>query len=454
MGLDSTLFSRLTKIKLQSLISIVSTVILHLQFTQFAQTIRDSTEYNLKGLIEATNGFAQVFTSEAINTNSTWPFVTLSSFEVYVRNTRAQGSSELIVIAPFVNASLIKTWNDYAIANQGWIDKSFAEYDTGRLDLNPIPSSVYRFGRFKGRTVLKPEDGAGRYPTAPFWQMSRPPFDTSIVNFNALSQETYQQMYDALIDTNHWVWGIAGPNTLIDYTISEHEHDHLHSASELNSTHAGFADQHPHTAILYPVYRDKDSSHSSGSDIQSPMVAMILSIVPWDSYLKRLLPEGIRGIDCVLHNSAGQSFTYRLNGPDAAYLGDQDWHDPSYDHQQVKINFGDFLNVAPDTMMNASSTSAFQDHGNLQYWLSIYPSQELQDSYRSMTPIIFVILVIAVFVFMIVTFLLYDRYVTRKNNKILDAATHSNAILAVRRYTVEGTCEILCLGTDFSTNTT
>ncbi|CAB9529137.1 Receptor-type guanylate cyclase gcy [Seminavis robusta] len=399
-------------------------------FQQFAQSIRDSTEFNLRGLIEATNGLAQVFTSEAIKTNSHWPFMTLSSFEVYVTNTRAQGASELIVIAPFVNSTQIPQWNQYATASQGWIDESFQEYDTGRIDLNPIPSSVYRFGRFKGRTVLKPEDGLGGYPAAPFWQMSRPPFDTSIVNFNALSEEAYQQMYDAMTQTNHWVMGIAGPNTLIDYTISEQQHDELHSASELNSiNNTGFANDHPHTALLYPVYRDKDASHPSGSDINSPQVAMILNVIPWDNYIKRLLPHGVNGIYCVLHNSAGQHFTYSISGPDAAYLGPEDFHERDFDEYEVRITFDQFLDLAPSTV-NESYTGVFANYGNLEYWFSIYPSKELKSGYETNTPIIFAAVVVAVFVFMTVTFILYDRYVTRKNNKILDAATHSNAILA------------------------
>jgi hypothetical protein len=394
-----------------------------MQFSQVAESIRDSTEFNLRGLMEATNGLAQVFTSEAINTNSTWPFVTLSSFEVYVRNTRAQGSSELIVIAPLVNETQIEAWNDYAIAHQGWIDESFQEYNHGRDDLSPIPSSVYRFGRFKGRTVLKPEDGKGGYPAAPFWQMSRPPFDTSIVNFNALSEESYRLMYDAMVDTNRWVMGLAGPNNLIDYTISQQQHDEWHSATESNTTSSGFANEHPHTALLYPVYRDKDASHPTGSDIDSPIVAMIVNVIPWDSYLKRLLPEGIHGVMCVLHNSAGQAFSYSLNGPQATYLGDDDWHDPNYDNLHVQIQLTTLLSAA---------TNASLSHGNLEYWFSIYPSQEFEENYQTYTPVIFALVVVSIFVFMIVTFILYDQYVTRKNNKILDAATQSNAILAVR----------------------
>ena len=408
-------------------------------FYQYAVTIKDSTEFNLRGLIEATNGISQVFTSEAINTNSTWPFMTLSSFEVYVRNTRAQGASELIVIAPLVHDNQIEAWNDYSSTHQGWIDESFQEYDQGRLDLNPIPSSVYRFGRFKGRTVLKPEDGQGGYPAAPFWQMSRPPFDTSIVNFNSLSTEENQATYDAMMATKHWVMGKAGPNTLIEYTHSEEAHDELHYSSERAKNTTGFANDHPHTALVYPVYRDKDSSHPTGNDVLSPIVAMIMNIIPWDNYLKRLLPKGVNGIYCVLQNSAGQAFTYQIDGSDAEYLGPGDLHEIEFDDQEYKISFADFLGnpseyIREGNITNATALkeeAAAQGDGNLQYWFLIYPSQELQSAYKTNLPEIFTAVVAFIFVFMALTFFVYDRFVISKNNKIMDAATQSNAILAV-----------------------
>ena len=363
--------------------------------------------------MDSTNGIAQVFTSEAIKTNSEWPFMTLSSFEVFVSNTRAQASTELVVVAPFVAADQIEQWNDYSNNNQGWIDESFEEYDAGRLDLNPIPSSVYRFGRFKGRTVLKPEDGLGGFPVAPFWQMSRPPYDTSIINFNSLSEEAYQEMYNAMISTRNWVLGPAGPNVLIDYTISEEAHDELHSATQVDKNSTGFANNHPHTSLFYPIFRDKDASHPSGNDVNSPIVAMIINILPWDSYLKWLLPPGVNGIYCILRNSAGQFFSYQLRGSDALYLGPGDLHETSYDNQEFLVNFTDFFEETYSIgEANANANGNPEGNGNLQYWLSIYPSDELENSYETNTPAIFTAVIAGVFVFMIVTFLLYDYHGT------------------------------------------
>ena len=83
---------------------------LHRQFHQFALTLEDATEFHIKGVLQATQGLSEILTAEAITTNSTWPFVTLSNFEVYVGNTRAQASSELIVVAPIVSKENLAEW--------------------------------------------------------------------------------------------------------------------------------------------------------------------------------------------------------------------------------------------------------------------------------------------------------------------------------------------------------
>ncbi|KAL3929684.1 MAG: hypothetical protein SGARI_004682, partial [Bacillariaceae sp.] len=296
------------------------------QFHQFALTLEDATEFHIKGVLQATQGLSEILTAEAITTNSTWPFVTLSNFEVYVGNTRAQASSELIAVAPIVSKENLPKWNEYSNEHQGWIDESFAVYGE-RVDFSPIPSSCYRFGRFKGRTVLVAENGEGDYPAAPFWTMSRPPFDTSIVNFNALSTVPYQKAYDTMTATRKFAFGEAGANDLIGYTMGLEEHDELHGFTQKYGANAtsevGFANDHPHTPIEYPVFQNMNED--------GPIVAIVVNVIPWDNYFKGALPEGVNGIFAVLHNSLGQDFTYMINGNDATYIGAGDRHDPAYE---------------------------------------------------------------------------------------------------------------------------
>lgn len=418
------------------------------QFRESAQTIRDATQFSWRSVLGATKGLSEVLTSQAIKTQSTWPFVTLDSFEVLVRNTRLLGRSELVVLAPLVHgADEIVSWNNYSNYHQGWLDESFGATGRSRDDVNPIPSSVYRFGRYKGRTVLKPETGHDEYSetVAPFWQMSRPPFDTSIINYNALSDEDYVDLYTALQQAQTWVVGKAGPNTLLKYTLSEARHDALHTTGTLEHNITGFANNHPHTALVYPVWKyplyPQEEYQDSTTTTTTPnaptttitttmtttttgnnntLVAMVFNIVPWDTILQNILPPGVVGIDVVLHNTAGQTFTYRLDGPTASYAGSGDWHDTEYNHLEQVVSFG--------------NPEREQGQGQMEYWFSIYPSRAFAESHDDPTAIIMTIGLAIVFIAMLGTFVLYDAHVVRKNNVILDAAANSNAILAVRLF--------------------
>lgn len=355
------------------------------------------------GVLEATDGLSDVVTSEAVKSNSDWPYVTMSAFEVFVRHTRAQASSEFIVVAPIVTADNLEKWLDYSTANQGWIEESFAvSGETNTSNLQPIPTSVYRFGN---QSEMIPEEGTGDYPMAPFWQMSPPPVNTSIVNFNALSIDDFQEMYDNVIQNRHWSLGRASPNAFVDYTYSD-GHDKSHT-------------EYPHTTLIYPVYRVLDNPDSD-------VVALAINVLPWDQYLSGALPDGVNGVYCVLQNTWDQVFTYNIRGNDVVYMGEGDLHDTTYDDMQVIIEFSHFFEGNDDLSASLESGGA-----GMQYWLAVYPSEELESAYKSNNPMIFALISISAFVLMTLTFVLYDWFVIRKNNKILDAAAHSDAILSV-----------------------
>ncbi len=406
-------------------------VVLNLwQFYQFASTIRDSTEFNLLGVLEATDGMSDVLTSEAENSNAEWPFVTMNAFEVFVRHTRAQASSEFIFVAPIVIAQHLDQWGNYSTRNQGWIEESFKVSGERNMErIAPIPLQVYRKENKMGEAIMQPEDGSAVYPAAPFWQMSPPPLNTSIVNFNSLSVKSYQEMYSVVVQNRRWTLGTASPNAFVDYTNSK-EHDSSH-------TH------YPHTPLMYPVYRTLDQPDSD-------VVAIVVNILPWDNYLSGALPQGVDGVYCVLHNIWGQAFTYMINGNDAKYIGEGDLHDKHFDDMEFVIDFSDFFQG--NDGLSASLESAGE---HFQYWLVVYPSQKLEDDYKSTAPMVFALISVSAFAVMTLTFLLYDWFVISKNNKILDAAAHSDAILSVS-YTRSTNLQIdlmsliLCVVTQFS----
>lgn len=379
-----------------------------------SQTISDSIHFHLTGVVDAMKGLSEVLSNEAQKDPTVrWPLMKLSSFEVFVQHTRFQTGSEFLVVCPIVQSSDLAAWNAYSIKNQDWIAEGFEVQEKKQTDLNPIPTSVYRFQNFKGKKVLSPESGDDLLPVAPFWQMSPPPFDTSIVNYNALSVAEYRQNYETMLQTRGIVIGRAQSNFLIDYAVSQTEHDVLHGIVP-NSNRAGHADDHPHSSVTIPVFERLNDPSSS-------IVAILVGVLPWDVYLKKLLPVGVNGIFCVLKNSCHQEFTYVVNGQGVEYVGPSDTHDRAFDSFEFVISFDDILR----TGTGGNGTSG------CRYWISVYPSGALHDQYRSRTPIVFALVVASCFILMTVTFFVYDAQVVRKTKKIIDAAAKSGAVVSV-----------------------
>jgi len=78
----------------------------------------------------------------------------------------------------------------------------------------------------------------------------------------------------------------------------------------------------------------------------------------------------------------------------------------------------------------ASSDDAANTAGPCDYSIFVYSSQTYAEQTTSKTPVIFAVAVALVFVLVLFTFLMYDRFVRRRNEKIVNAAVRSDKILS------------------------
>ncbi|EEC43180.1 predicted protein [Phaeodactylum tricornutum CCAP 1055/1] len=113
-------------------------------------------------------------------------------------------------------------------------------------------------------------------------------------------------------------------------------------------------------------------------------------------------------------------FSYELTGNRALYLGDGDRHETAFNQYEVVVPFNAYRD--PELAANTD--------GHCRYSLHIYPSQQFAQGYKSSLPIVFTSLVAATFFLMALTFLVYDRFVHRRNIKVVNAAARSNAIVS------------------------
>jgi class 3 adenylate cyclase len=197
---------------------------------------------------------------------------------------------------------------------------------------------------------------------------------------------------------------------LAGFVVKPDDHERYH-AKFVESVTGESSFDHPHSVLLQPVY-------ARLNDDGAPMVGFIEAIVPWDRYLANLLPAGVKGICAVLKNTCGQQFTYTLQGNMVKYIGEGDQHDHLYNHTEKMI---------PITVYRHAWTENVDGH--CVYSLYIYSSNEFRDSSESDLPLILSVVVAVIFGVMALTFCIYDRFVARRNSKVVNAAARSNAII-------------------------
>ena len=179
----------------------------------------------------------------------------------------------------------------------------------------------------------------------------------------------------------------------------------------------------PTSLFYYPIF-DEFGDHDNRN-----VVGILISTMYWKYYFKDILPPNARGIVCVLENSANQTLTYLVNGPDSVFVGGGDLHDTKYTSMKVSERLSEFIvgRTSPETKSFSSTTIDFD---YLDWTITVYPSLETEDQYLNNDPLIFTLVVVSVFCFTSFVFVGYDRLVARRQRIVMDRAIASGTIVA------------------------
>ena len=263
---------------------------------------------------------AEFVATQAQAHNMTWPFVSIPKFETFAETIRAYSTVEAFVTCTYVEDDDRDAFVDYHGARyEQWVNESHI--------INPIvadkftPTGYSEFIKRKDPVNKSwvPED------TNPYYyvltQRSPPPTSYNTLNFNAYSVPDYKATYDA----GRILKGVM-LSTRVRPFASTNDRDHalLHTAlpnQELS---------HPHSFNNLLIREDP-------YDLDSKVVALVSGPVAWDAALRNLLPDGVRGIHAVIKNNCNDTFTYEIEGKEAYFLGNEDFHDTTYDHKAVDV---------------------------------------------------------------------------------------------------------------------
>jgi hypothetical protein len=175
------------------------------------------------------------------------------------------------------------------------------------------------------------------------------------------------------------------------------------------------------SAMIYPVF----DGFSQGRKV----VGVLFTAIYWRFMMNQILPENIHGIVCVLENSFGQKCTYEIRGREAFVLGQDDFHDSSYDYVERSIDLVTYLqdSAGPESR----SYTAAQVNGEfLNYTLRIYPSSEFEAIFVNGDARTNSIVIALIFAVAICLFLVYDCCVQRRQRIVLERAVRSTAVVS------------------------
>lgn len=185
----------------------------------------------------------------------------------------------------------------------------------------------------------------------------------------------------------------------------------------------------PLTPVAYPVF--------DGFGPDKNFTGALYTAVYWRLLFQDILPADVHGVICVLQNTGGfiegggndPPFTFRLDGPDAVFLGVGDLHDPEYDSLKVTHDVSQYIQQRASPRNRAYTTTPFNSEYNT-YILDIYPSDDMKDDYVTHKPLLYMGCIIGVFLFVLVSFLFYDWYVELRQRKVADRAVKATAVVS------------------------
>ena len=173
------------------------------------------------------------------------------------------------------------------------------------------------------------------------------------------------------------------------------------------------------------VYGEKN-----GGDIakkEGNMVGIMAMSIYWKDTIKNILPPGSDGVVVVFENECNPTFTFRIDGPDAYYLGQGDGHDPTYDDMEVSSWFN---HLTSSNSNSGDYTGIPLDEEYCPFHLRVYPSDAMRARYITNDATIFTIASVLIFMFSAVVFWLYDYMVEQRQDKVYKTAVRSTAIVS------------------------
>lgn len=187
----------------------------------------------------------------------------------------------------------------------------------------------------------------------------------------------------------------------------------------------------PVSNIVLPIFDQRSS-------VDRKIVGLLSARLMWRDFFRDVLTYATGEITLVIRNKCGGLYSFVINGPDAEFLGYDDFHDGMYNDMEIQSNFA--------SLRGADQVNGFDmDHGWCQYSIHVFPTSDYEDQSTTNHPILFTAYVAGIFLFTFFAFLLYDRIVESRQKVVSKSAENSTALVTsifprnIQRRLLDGT---------------
>jgi signal transduction histidine kinase/ActR/RegA family two-component response regulator len=375
--------------------------------------------------IDRTLGIADSFVlglvSYANHTNQKWPFVTLPDFGKRLAKIRTLAKGTVVSTFLLVTLEQREQWQNYTVQHDEWVQEGLEVQASDARYHGPYNGSIVSEHETNGEIHDNYGPSQGPGPFLPQWQTAPVGSKYAPYNWDGASYDILASALPELFESRRVVMSKAFNLPDLDDPVSI-------AATEFST--AWVKDYisldedptEPASDLFYPIIAtdDDDGGGNSGDKV----VGVISICFFFRKFIENILPQGSDGIILVFDNTCGQTFTYRLDGPQATYLGRGDLHDTKYDYLGTSTDLVQLFNLQAH---DDSYTGLPLSQQQCSYLLSVYPSSDTKNEFTTNNPKTFTVVAILIFGFTSAIFLMYDRLVERRQQKVMRTAVQSTA---------------------------
>jgi CHASE domain len=332
---------------------------------------------------------ANRITVEEFTSQDSFPEVTLPYFEVSGADIRESPYIDLVTYAPLIQSRDDKDlWVEYAAENRGWVKESLDVIQgNGSSTLN-FTEFIYRRDSY-GYEWHSSQEG----PWLPLWQVSPPVGTEEHINFDLLSVESVAALFDSVRSVNKPVM-----SSIIDTKTLRLQSDADGSTQDEAALKG---------ALMYPVYSTIEKQASK-------MVGVLVGIIRWDQYFVDIHPQDDKTAMVSIVDAHGTPYLYELRGSSAERVLEAEQRYAGY--HSALIPLFSSTGVATNETLGPSIT--------------VYASDSYVSANYTWVPAVIASAVAMGFALIIATFVLYDRYIQRKNEELRGDADRSKALVS------------------------